>query len=61
MQCNWLQNTKIGHNMDRKLDGHTRFHFLDPNGLSLADNGLEFKMLCNTVIENDIDHMGLME
>ena len=61
MQCNWLQNTEIGHNMDRKLAGHTRFHFLNPNGLSLADDGLEFNMLCNTVLENDIDHMGLME
>ena len=61
MQCNWLQNTEIGHNMGRKLAGHTRFHFLNPNGLSLADNGLEFNMLCNTVLENDIYHMGLME
>eukprot|EP00957_Ditylum_brightwellii_P147368 11221077-Ditylum_brightwellii.AAC.1 len=61
MQRNWLQNTKISHNMDKKLDGHTRFHFMNPTGLLLADIGLEFNMLCNTILENDIDHMGLME
>eukprot|EP00957_Ditylum_brightwellii_P037958 2870871-Ditylum_brightwellii.AAC.1 len=61
MQRNWLQNTKIGHNMDRMLDGHTQFHFINPNGLLLADDGLEFNVLCNTILENDIDHMGLME
>ena len=58
MQRNWLQNTEIGHNMDRKSAGHTRFHFLNPNGLLLADNGLEFNMLCNTVLENDINQLG---
>ena len=61
MQRNWLQNTEIGHNMGRQLAGHTRFHFLNPNGLLLADDGLEFNMLCNTVLESDIDHIGLME
>eukprot|EP00957_Ditylum_brightwellii_P166410 12667453-Ditylum_brightwellii.AAC.1 len=61
MQRNWLQNTEIGHNMDKKIEGHTRFHFINPNGLSLAREGLEFNMLCNTILEHDIDHMGLME
>ena len=61
MQCNWLQNTKIGHNMDKKLDGYTGFHFINPNGLLLAHDRLEFNMLCKTILENDIDHMGLME
>ena len=61
MQQNWQQNTKIGHNMDKKTEGHTRFHFINPNGLSFAYEGLEFNILCNTMLENGIDHMGLME
>ena len=47
--------------MDKKIEGHTRFHFINPNGLSLTYGGLEFNMLCNTMLENNLDHMGLMD
>ena len=58
MQQNWLQNTEIGHNIDTKTECYTQFHFININGISLAYDGLEFNILCNTMLENGIDHMG---
>eukprot|EP00957_Ditylum_brightwellii_P170366 12967470-Ditylum_brightwellii.AAC.1 len=34
---------------------------INPNGISLANNGLEFKMLCKESMANRTDYMGYME
>eukprot|EP00957_Ditylum_brightwellii_P163975 12484802-Ditylum_brightwellii.AAC.1 len=34
---------------------------INPNGIFLANNGLEFKMLCKESMANVTDYMGYME
>eukprot|EP00957_Ditylum_brightwellii_P032289 2446235-Ditylum_brightwellii.AAC.1 len=34
---------------------------INPNGILLANNGLEFKMLCKESMANGTDYMGYME
>eukprot|EP00957_Ditylum_brightwellii_P157573 11993436-Ditylum_brightwellii.AAC.1 len=58
---NWIQNEEIGSHILRKPVNHTRIHMINPDGISLANNGLEFKMLCKESMANRTDYMGYME
>eukprot|EP00957_Ditylum_brightwellii_P080312 6108370-Ditylum_brightwellii.AAC.1 len=43
MKANLESNRCIGPEMDMKDLDHTWFYFINPNGISLEDNGVQFK------------------
>eukprot|EP00957_Ditylum_brightwellii_P193965 14771367-Ditylum_brightwellii.AAC.1 len=47
--------------MDRKDSDHTWLYFINPNGISLKNNGVEFKVICEDAKERDIDYTGILE
>eukprot|EP00957_Ditylum_brightwellii_P099192 7555118-Ditylum_brightwellii.AAC.1 len=61
MKQNWEQNVEIGSNMLCKPVHHTRIHMTNPNGISLANNSLKYKMLYKAGMENSTDNMGCNE
>eukprot|EP00957_Ditylum_brightwellii_P126278 9627438-Ditylum_brightwellii.AAC.1 len=61
MKQNWEQNVEIGSNMLHKPVHRTRIHMINWNGILLANNSLEFKMLCKAGMENSTDYMEYME
>eukprot|EP00957_Ditylum_brightwellii_P032852 2490823-Ditylum_brightwellii.AAC.1 len=54
---NWANSEEIGDNMQRKVKDHTRIHMLNPNGISMEDNAVDFKLICECMNENNIDNM----
>ena len=61
MKINWTQNEEIGDPMIQKSSKNTRFHFLNTNGISLANDNLEITMFRETMLEYNMDYMGLIE
>eukprot|EP00957_Ditylum_brightwellii_P036282 2747686-Ditylum_brightwellii.AAC.1 len=47
--------------MNRKDTEHTQFYFINPNGISLKKNGIDFKVICEDAKERDIDYTCLSE
>jgi hypothetical protein len=61
MKINWTQNEEIGDPMIQKDSKNNQFHFLNTNGISLANDNLEITMFCETMLEYNMDYMGLIE
>eukprot|EP00957_Ditylum_brightwellii_P175745 13382311-Ditylum_brightwellii.AAC.1 len=61
MKRNWGQNYKIGNPMETKDSAHSRFQFINPNGITLNNSNLDITLLCETMLEYGTDHIGLVE
>eukprot|EP00957_Ditylum_brightwellii_P033853 2565592-Ditylum_brightwellii.AAC.1 len=61
MKANLESNRCIGPEMDIKDPDHTWFYFINPNGILLKGNRVQFKSICEDSKQRDIDYTGLPE
>eukprot|EP00957_Ditylum_brightwellii_P077544 5892576-Ditylum_brightwellii.AAC.1 len=61
MKRNLENNTHISPEMEMKDPDHTRFCFINPNGISLKEDGLQYKSICENSKHTQRDYTGLPE
>eukprot|EP00957_Ditylum_brightwellii_P109546 8354439-Ditylum_brightwellii.AAC.1 len=61
MKRNLENDTHIGPEMEMKDPDHTRFYFINTNGISLKEDGLQYKSISEDAKQREREYTGLPE